>query len=284
MVFSANLECVTELENAIACYETTTGLPVVVHDLTHQLWRELALTQFRHGHAACQCIKQGPSGARCIHFETVAFRQDAERWRQGRLHRCHAGFTELAMPVFDRKKLMFVLFTGPVTIADTRDLDYLAPRSGASTTTRGSVALPQLRSAQIPILREQLTQLGTRLRCWVRDQGVSTAQASMPRQARITRYIEGHYQDPIKLVDLAERLNLSIDRTRHLIKEECGENFSTLLTRTRLQAASSLLLNTDMPVGRIAERCGIPDPSGFNRSFKKAFGCAPLKWRKKHRG
>ena len=101
----------------------------------------------------------------------------------------------------------------------------------------------------------------------------------LSRSILIRKYIEDHYSEPVRLSDIAEILNLSPDRTRHLIKAECGMNFSELLLKTRLKAANALLLNSDFPINVVAQMCGFSDSSTFNRYFKDSFERTPRQWR-----
>ena len=51
----------------------------------------------------------------------------------------------------------------------------------------------------------------------------------------------------------------------------------------RLSQAQSMLRNTDMRIGEIAEIIGFEDPFYFCRVFSKCFGMSPKEWRKKRR-
>jgi AraC-like DNA-binding protein len=57
----------------------------------------------------------------------------------------------------------------------------------------------------------------------------------------------------------------------------------SFLQKLRLEAASDLLLRTDLPVGEITGRCGYPDQSAFTRQFRQAVGVTPTEYRRLYR-
>ncbi len=265
-------------------FEQESGLSLTLHDLSHRLWRQLPLTRVRHAHPACERVKKGAYGDRCLAFEISAFREQAAEWKQGRLHRCHAGLVELALPVFVQEQLLLVLFAGPARLKQPQLLDWREERSPAAARAEQGLELPELDAAELPRRWEQLQQLAARLRCWLQDHEEKLPEADAPRARQIQKYLEDHYAEPVRLKDVAEILSLSPERCRHVIRESCGQSFSSLLMQTRLRAACALLANSDLPISEIAQLSGIPDPSTFTRSFRKQHQCSPRDWRKLHGG
>jgi len=80
---------------------------------------------------------------------------------------------------------------------------------------------------------------------------------------------------------LAETLNPSPSRLRHLFKVETGMSFKKYLRLVRMIQARHLLESSLLSVNEIAERVGISDNSHFVRDFEKQYGLSPVKYRKK---
>lgn len=278
-----------EIEYAIQCFERITGLSLVVHDINNRLWGELEQSRFQHGHALCQKVKQGKSH-KCIAFEIDLFRSQAAECTSGRIHRCFAGLIELVLPVFDKQKLSLVLFAGPFRIDDKATLDFdgkpiQSLKSKALLTDKDLQKLTLIKNDDLTFFQEHLRQLGSRIRCYIDDQPEElNLQKNMPRRLLIQRYIDIHHAKPIQVADLAKALHLSVERTRHVVLEECEQHFSKLLRKARIHSACGLLINTDLPLNEIAELCGLPDISGFSRAFKSSMGNSPAKWRSLNRG
>lgn len=262
-------------ETAISYTEHVTGLRVTVHDLTHSLWRMLPAERFRHAHPACREVKTGPHGEKCLAFEVEAFRNIAPSVREGRVHTCHAGFSEAAYPVFHGGALALVLFLGPFV----RATGTASPKRGESAAAQ---RLPERDRDKAHEALEALRQLGSRLRCIIMDLPEPLSVQDVSREARIRRFVAARYQDAIQLSDLAEELSLSSDRTRHAVREECGRSFRDLLAETRLAASRALLLNSRLSVEEIALRCGFAGGGAFSRAFSRSYGEAPRRWRRLH--
>jgi len=94
------------------------------------------------------------------------------------------------------------------------------------------------------------------------------------------RYIELHLREPIGLRDVAEQVHLNPSYFSSLFKEKTNLTFSEYVTRSRVQRAKQLLLNTDMPVSAIAEEAGYQTVKYFTTLFKEYEGMTPSQFRK----
>ena len=93
-------------------------------------------------------------------------------------------------------------------------------------------------------------------------------------------YIEAHYNEPLSLQDIADRVQLSPTYFSNLFKEETGQNFTNYLTDVRIKNARKLLQQTNMSIADIAERVGYPDGHYFSKVFHKSTGLKPSAYRK----
>jgi transcriptional regulator GlxA family with amidase domain len=78
---------------------------------------------------------------------------------------------------------------------------------------------------------------------------------------------------------LAQLVNLSSSRLRHLFKTETGKTPAQYLKYLRLQKAELLLRTTFLTIKEIVDRVGLRTGSHFVRDFKKAYGLAPTMYR-----
>lgn len=97
---------------------------------------------------------------------------------------------------------------------------------------------------------------------------------SRPIEAAL-RYIHDHYAQPISMAEVAGQLYRSPEHFSRQFKEEVGENFSSYLTRYRLDRAQELLQSTDLPVSRVAVLTGYATPGYFSRLYRKYKGISP---------
>lgn len=91
--------------------------------------------------------------------------------------------------------------------------------------------------------------------------------------------IRDNYHTGLSLKTLASAFNVSPAYLGQLFKEETGKYFHDYLSQIRLQESRTLLVDTDLKIGEIARRVGIPNQSYFNRIFKNEYGISPMEYR-----
>lgn len=107
----------------------------------------------------------------------------------------------------------------------------------------------------------------------------SDAGGLYPRLAEALRAIQQRYAEPLRISALAASAGLSEDQFGRIIERLFGLTPKQLLMKTRLSAASTLLLTTDLTVGEIAIQCGYADHSAFTRQFQKVASLTPTQFR-----
>ena len=93
-------------------------------------------------------------------------------------------------------------------------------------------------------------------------------------------YIHTNYMDTIAVTQLAELLNFSEAHFMRYFKKHVGVTCVEYINDFRVNKAANLLAATNQSVGEIADAIGVSNVSYFNRMFKKAFGVAPIEYRK----
>ena len=79
--------------------------------------------------------------------------------------------------------------------------------------------------------------------------------------------------------ELADLVNLSGSRLRHLFKQETGITPAQYLKAIRLRRAETLLRTTFMSIKEIAMSVGLTTASYFVREFRKSYGMTPTSFR-----
>ncbi|KZL91044.1 response regulator transcription factor [Clostridium magnum] len=96
------------------------------------------------------------------------------------------------------------------------------------------------------------------------------------------KYIEENYREEMFLEKMASISNVSPYYFSKLFKKEMGMNFTTYVTKYKVEKAKEMLKNTDIPIVNIAAELGYYECGYFTKIFKKVEGVTPTKYRNKN--
>ena len=104
-----------------------------------------------------------------------------------------------------------------------------------------------------------------------------------PKVARVLRYLETAYDEPVSPSSLARKAGMTPARFARVIRRIHGISPMQLITKTRISVGSRLLCETDDSIARIALECGFADHSAFTRAFRAVTGESPTEHRRRSR-
>jgi AraC-like DNA-binding protein len=99
------------------------------------------------------------------------------------------------------------------------------------------------------------------------------------RVTEVVRHIEGTFEQPHALLDLASRAGLSPFHFLRVFRKIAGVSPHQMLLRLRLNAAALQLRTTQAPITDIAYAVGFEDLSNFTRTFRTEFGTSASRYR-----
>ena len=99
----------------------------------------------------------------------------------------------------------------------------------------------------------------------------------------ILQYIAGHYQEKLKVSDLADLSGFSESYFMSFFKQQVGMSCISYINHYRVQKAAHALEETQRPVMEIALDHGFDNISYFNLQFRREFGMTPRAFRTMHR-
>ncbi len=92
-------------------------------------------------------------------------------------------------------------------------------------------------------------------------------------------YIDKHFDQCIRVEDLAELIHLQPNYFIKYFKKNFGDSPMKYVNKLRVEKAKRLLKNSSLPVAEIAKRVGIEDQYYFSKLFKKYAGVSPRSYR-----
>ncbi len=109
----------------------------------------------------------------------------------------------------------------------------------------------------------------------------TTSRQSLERLQTVKSYIGQHYNEELRLAELASIQSMSPETFSRFFRQQTGQCVSRYINEVRLQHCRQLLCETDMAVKEIAYSCGFNTLSFFNRSFLRQYGCTPTECRER---
>ena len=135
----------------------------------------------------------------------------------------------------------------------------------ANRVARGAVVAPWRAGGQAQFIERPVPEAG--------DEGTGPARA----------WVLDHLDEPVTLASLAARVGMSVRTFTRRFREETGETAGTWLLRVRVDHARHLLETTDLPVDRVADRCGFGTAASLRQHLTAAVGMPPLAYRRTYR-
>ena len=118
-----------------------------------------------------------------------------------------------------------------------------------------------------------------------RSQDVVKASAEMDQRVRrAIAQMERNLNSELTLEVLAQSVNLSTSRFRHLFKTETGTTPAQYLKALRMSRAKELVETTFLNIKQIMCSIGVRDKRHFAKDFERTYGLTPTQYRARVRG
>lgn len=108
-------------------------------------------------------------------------------------------------------------------------------------------------------------------------QDVALQGSQSHRVNRAIEWLNQNYVEPLRIDDLARRVNLSASSLHHRFKALTAMSPLQYQKQLRLQEARRLLMTEGLEVSAAGYRVGYESPSQFSREYSRQFGASPVK-------
>ena len=124
-----------------------------------------------------------------------------------------------------------------------------------------------------------LTLLLIELARLARDVVADLRRSGEPLLAEVFAVIDRCHGERLSLRDVAGEVGMTPGHLTTIVRRRTGRTVQEWIIERRMVEARELLAETDLSIGEVARRVGIPDPGYFGRLFSRAHGGPPRQWR-----
>lgn len=104
---------------------------------------------------------------------------------------------------------------------------------------------------------------------------IATSGSNMQRIAEVIQLIKADFTQPMRVEDLADRVNMSPSSFHHHFKQVTSMSPLQYQKQLRLLEARRLMLAENSNAARAAYEVGYESPSQFSREYRRLFGAPP---------
>ena len=113
-------------------------------------------------------------------------------------------------------------------------------------------------------------------------QAVRASENRVPREAvtKVMEYLKAHYTEPLSLDALSQLTGYTPQYLSSLFSGEVGMSIQAFLQCMRIEESCNLLVNTNLPVAKVAALVGYQDTRHFSKVFRRYQNSSPREYRK----
>ncbi len=240
-------------------------------------FREIMSYPVAHG-GFCALVHKTPEGVeKCAACD----REGCERCAKEKnliSYRCHAGLTEVFLPVFDKDGLLAYIGFGQIVPKETEAAARLHIRQCYPQYADQVSAIPAKSAEEISAAA---TILHTIVAYVMTNRWIAPKKTEFIEQ--LDRYVKDHLNKGISMDEVCAAFCVSRTQLYKISLDYLGCALSEYIRRQRICYAQEKLKNSDKPVTQIASEVGFSDYNHFSRMFKKYSGCSAREYRQRNR-
>lgn len=100
---------------------------------------------------------------------------------------------------------------------------------------------------------------------------------------KLQEWLKGHLHEPLDVSSIAAHLNMSVRNLTRVFQKQTGMSPAKFVEKARVETARRLLEDTDLPLERISEQCGLGGLVSMRRIFLRHLMTTPSDYRRAFR-
>ncbi|MEI6872030.1 MAG: PocR ligand-binding domain-containing protein [Verrucomicrobiota bacterium] len=238
----------------------------------------------------CRMIRSDAAGLSRCNACDRKFHSRAEKSGKAQLYTCHAGFWDIAVPIFVFGHHVATISSGQLLREQKSDRAFRHLQERISWLNFSNCDLRKAYDGAPYLLREQVTSLMQLLELFARQicesaQHIRDLNAQLERrEIRLAReFVEREFRDPaLSLSQAASHAGLSPAHFSNVFRRTTGINFVRFIQTRRVTEAKNQLSKTQDSITEVCFACGFNSLTHFNRVFRAFEKLSPSQYRQAH--
>ena len=223
----------------------------------------------------CTQIRKTEAGRKaCMKSDESAYRH-ATFNESFYIYTCHAGLSEMVVPIHGQGILLGYLMIGQFRIQRKTGEIINPPVLSPGVLQESYELLPSLNVAQINAALHILQACASYV--WM-DEYIRIQDSSLGLQ--IKEYMQNHLNQKIQISDLMNEFHVGKTTICSTVQKVFHMTVTELLRSLRINEAKLLLKSTTLSISDVAALVGVGDYNYFSRIFHRELGITPSEYRK----
>ncbi len=277
----------SEFAEFTAILNRLTGLVMALKSAGGVVRRTISETEWN---PVCRLIRTNPVGLRrCL---ACNLRHDSLAAKSGatQFYICHAGFQDVAVPIFALGRHVATIFSGQVLGEPKSPAAFRRLRKRLAWLKVSTRDLHAAYDRAIYLPRKQFASVMRLLELFAR-QLCESAQRIRDLEAKLERvevrrgreFVESRFRDAsLCLNDGARHACLAPTHFSHVFRQTTGTTFTRFVQARRVAEARKQLMDTRKSITDICFACGFNSLTHFNRVFRAFERRSPRQYRQSH--
>ena len=247
-------------------------------DFYSEDFRSVSGSTNRENIGYCKCIHATTEGnRRCISSDAELLRRCKET-KTYRMHICHAGLTDVAVPIIHEGNIMGYVIFGQIRT----DCDFSGVEEYVVSLGLDKEGMEELYQS-IPVFDggriESILNIATVLAKHIMLENMLRPDYDKVLESAVN-YIANNLERPLSVSLIARNTNSSKTVLYQRFRQAFDCTVSEYINSRRVERSAELLRSTDMSVEEIAQRTGFSGTSYYCKIFKKQMGISPFRYRR----
>lgn len=226
----------------------------------------------------CMEIQKSNEGLARCECSDVSLLEKCRESRRAESHICHAGILDAAIPIIKANKIIGYVIIGRTRVSEFDESKINWLKADNRRMKKLYYDITEYNEKQI----QSMLRLAAMIVSFILTNDIITAEAD-EFSAKADEFIEKNINSRLTVKSLCREFNVSKNALYEKFRSAFGSTVNDYIISKRLEKGKTLLLNTDMPISRIAEECGFGSYTYFSKLFKCENGLSPISYRKNHK-